>query len=67
MREWLKTIRLKRGLTMLALSSKLDISESYYSMIESGGRRPSVETAQKIADELKFNWTRFFKEEKEVS
>lgn len=64
-REWLKEIRLNSNSTMLSLSSKLDISESYYCMLESGERRPSVEIAKKIGEVLNFDWTKFFEEEKQ--
>lgn len=40
------------------------ISESYYSMIESGERNPTVKTAKKIAAVLGFDWTLFFEDEK---
>ena len=40
------------------------ISESYYSMIESGERKPTVKTAKKIAAVLGFDWALFFEDEK---
>ena len=51
MREYLKKCRENKGLTQLETAKKLDISESYYSLIESGERQPkmTIETAQKIA------------------
>jgi putative transcriptional regulator len=68
MRVWLKKIRENKGMTQRDLSLKLDISESYYSLIENGERRPSPEVAQKIAAFLGgFEWTRFFSKEKDVS
>ncbi len=51
MRNWLKDARQKCGLTMAELSQKLNISESYYSCIESGKRqkRMDITLASKIS------------------
>lgn len=62
--EFLKELRTKKNLTMRQVCDEVDISEGYYSMIESGERRPSVETAKKIAAVLGFDWTMFFPDEK---
>lgn len=62
----LNEIRNKKNMTMLELSNKVGISESYYCNIENGVRRPSVKVAKKIGKTLGFNWTKFF-EEKGVS
>lgn len=43
MRDWLKKARASKGFTMLALAQKLDISESYYCMIESGNRQEHMD------------------------
>ena len=43
MREWLKEKRVAQGMTMEQLSEKLDISESYYSLIESGARQKKMD------------------------
>lgn len=61
---FLKEQRAKKNLTMRQVCDEVDISEGYYSMIESGERRPSVETAKKIAAVLGFDWTQFFPDEK---
>ena len=61
---FLKEQRTKKNLTMRQVCDAVDISEGYYSMIESGERRPSVETAKKIAAVLGFDWTQFFPDEK---
>jgi transcriptional regulator with XRE-family HTH domain len=64
MRDWLKRIRENQEITQRQLSLELDISESYYSLIENGERRPSPEVAQKIAAFLGgFEWTRFYTKE----
>ena len=62
MNKWLQDLRDNSGLTQKALAEKLGISEQYVYLIESGARRPSVETAKKIAAEFGFEWTRFFED-----
>lgn len=42
MRSWLKDLRQRAGLTQLEVAKKLDISESYYSLIESGTRKKDI-------------------------
>lgn len=59
----LKDKRLKKRLTMRQVCEEVGISEGFYSMLESGERRPSVETAKKIANVLAFDWTLFFPDE----
>lgn len=43
MREWLKTARKAKGMTMKDVAEKLGISESYYSQIESGERMQKMD------------------------
>lgn len=52
MRKYLKEIREKAGLSQLECANRLDISESYYNMIEAGKRMPdmSLSMMEKIAD-----------------
>lgn len=38
-RSWLKEARVKAGKTMAEVGDELDISESYYSLIENGKRQ----------------------------
>ncbi len=54
MREWLKNSRKEKGITMSELASKLDISESYYCLIEKGERqkRMDISLLAKLADTL---------------
>ena len=54
MREWLKTKRQEAGLTMAELAEKLDLTESYYSRIESGDRQRnmSILLVDKLAEVL---------------
>ena len=58
----LKERRLKQLISQQELAKEIDVSSNYYSMIETGKRRPSVETAKKIAKVLNFDWTEFYKE-----
>lgn len=48
----IKTLRKSAGLTQERLAEKCDISTSYLGHIERGTRRPSLETAVRIADVL---------------
>lgn len=43
MREWLKSARTEKNLTMKEMSSKLGISESYYCSIENGIRQKKMD------------------------
>lgn len=45
MREWLKALRVEKGLTMKAMGEKLHISESYYCAIENGDRQKKMDVA----------------------
>ena len=56
--DWLKKLRGDK--TMKEIAKKSNISESYYSMIESGIRRPPIDTARAIAETLHFDWIIFY-------
>lgn len=43
MRGWLEKERAKAGLTQAELAKKLDLTESYYSRIESGERQKKMD------------------------
>ena len=43
MRDWLKEKRREHGYTMAQMADKLDITESYYSMIEAGNRQKKLD------------------------
>ena len=58
MRVWLVQHRGER--TQESVSREAGISQNFYSSIENGIRRPSVETAKRIAAVLGFDWTEFF-------
>lgn len=60
MGEELKKIRELEGQTQNQLASKIGISRAYYTNIENGKRKPSVDIAKKIATALGFEWTRFY-------
>lgn len=61
MRKWL--VSLRGDQSQQELADKIGMSQSGYALIETGSRRPSVETAKKIASALGFDWTRFFESE----
>jgi transcriptional regulator with XRE-family HTH domain len=61
-RSWLKEIRENKDLPQKLVARSIGITQTHYSTIESGKRRPSVETAKKIADVLGFDWTMFFED-----
>lgn len=52
MREYLKEMRVKKGMTQMDVANILDVSESYYNMIENGERKKSLDmnTAMKLAE-----------------
>lgn len=60
-REWLKEIRLKKGLSQTQVAERGNFARSYYTMVEIGMRTPSVKMAKDIAKVLGFSWTDFFK------
>lgn len=60
MRLWLKDLRQKRNLTQQQVAKRAGIERSFYTQIELGQRNPSVQTAQRIASVLNFNWTKFY-------
>lgn len=42
MRDWLKNLRIRNQKTQKEVAVELDISESYYNMIENGERQPDM-------------------------
>ncbi len=61
MRDWLKDLRKVKGIKQEEVAISANISRSYYSNIERGDKTPSVSVAKRIANYLKFDWTKFFK------
>lgn len=43
MRDWLLSARKEKGMTQQEVAKKLDISEAYYSYIESGDRQKKMD------------------------
>ncbi len=56
-RHWLTNIRESQGVSRCAVANSADITPSYYGYIEKGVRRPSPETAMRIASVLGFSDT----------
>lgn len=56
----LKEYRMKRDVTQEEVAKECGIKRSYYSMIETGKRTPSVSVAKRLAEYFDFNWTLFF-------
>lgn len=52
MRDWLKTARADKQLTMKQAADQIGISESYYFLIEQGERKKNLDLAlvKKLAD-----------------
>lgn len=63
MRTWLIGIREQLGISQKKVAEMVSISQPSYCNIENGERRPSVDTAKKIAEALHFDWTRFYEDE----
>lgn len=68
MRSWLKKLRQDKSKTQLEIAKKLDISESYYNLIENGERQKqlSMELAQRIADVFGISLDYISEQESEV-
>ena len=61
----LRKIREARGVRQIDVCRNVGLSQSFYCLIETGVRRPSVEKAKRIAAYLEFDWTQFYEDEKE--
>ena len=61
----LKEIRKKQNKTQCEVAEEADIARAYYTQIEMGMYRPSVETAKRIAKVLNIDWTEFFNDDPE--
>ena len=51
--KYLKKYRLDNNMTQNELAEKLNTSQSYYSLIESGKCKPGIEMIKRISNELK--------------
>lgn len=58
--EWLKIIRMGKGVSQKMVADHVHITQPSYANIESGKRRPAVETAKAIAEFFGFPWQRFY-------
>jgi len=45
-------LRIQKGLSQKSLASKAGMARSHYAMIESGAKRPDIETLWRIANAL---------------
>lgn len=61
-RTWLKAKRLDKKMTHDDVAKASGIERAYYTMIEQGKRRPSVNVAKSIAKVLDFDWVLFFED-----
>ena len=60
--DWLREKRLSKKLTQAEVANQAGIQRSFYTLIETGARRPSVENAKAISAVLDFDWTKFYDE-----
>ena len=60
----LKELRINKGWTQEQVANRVKISRTHYVSVESGKRRPSVGTAQKLGECLGFNWQDLFSVDK---
>ena len=69
MRQYLRELREELGCTQLEISKKLNISESYYSLIENGERQKKLDMtmAKKLADIFGVTREFIYDYEREVS
>lgn len=56
----LRKLRRERGITQVELANAAGISQAMLSNIENGNRKPSVETARRIAAKLGIDWYELF-------
>lgn len=69
MREWLKDKRTECGYTMAQMATMLEITEGYYSMIESGERQKKMDMvlAGKLSSVLHITLSEIAQHEKELA
>jgi len=60
MREWLVKKRKEKNMSQQDLADSVGVSQQLIGFIEQNKRRPSVDTAQAIADVLDCDWRLFF-------
>lgn len=52
LKQYLKQYRVKHNLTQEQMADKLNSSQSYYSQIESGSKKPGFNMVNKLSDVL---------------
>ena len=58
--EWLVRKRFDANLKQSELAEKIGITPMWYCLIEKGKHTPSINTAKKIGEVLKFDWKNFY-------
>lgn len=54
-------LRIQKGLSQETLASKAGMARSHYAMIESGAKRPDIETIWRIANALEIRLSDIFR------
>lgn len=62
MRTWLRDARETKGFTHEKAAEESKISRSYYTLIESGTKTPTVPVAKNIGKALDIDWQYFFEQ-----
>jgi len=62
-RTWFKQLRKNAGLTQSALSNLTKIGITSINKYELGIRNPNYSNAKKLAEILKFDWTKFYEDD----
>lgn len=58
----LEDLRKKHGMTQHELAVLAGVRQNTVSQLESGKRRPSIETAKRIGAVLGFDWAQFYED-----
>lgn len=59
-----KSVRLEKRLRVEEVEDQVDITGSYYTIIEAGSRNPSVKVAKRLGVLFGVEWSSFFEGEK---
>ena len=60
MRDWLKLARENKSLLQQDVANLVGIERPYYTMLETGSRKPREKKKKKLAEVLEIDWTLFF-------
>ena len=66
-REWLIAYREAKGLSQQEVADAIGKSQSVYAAYELGVRTPRPKFAKALARIFKFDWTRFYEEDKNIN